>query len=231
MRLESAQNALRSPPSGKRKGQATNPGFSFRVGLSARQATSVPETTDWRRKLATSAASGPSLNRGPFDGSKRKLAQVAPATAASPTGRSAGPHPEIMSQKVRRSAARVAAGPARPGEASSAGVLNRPVQHAKPTQCAGARTSAQGNACWKSCPVHRWSGLAFDTSIRVVRRELPCSTQRGKHGRAANPRSEAQNAMFGRGWNSSARGFSFRSVPKPRRVVNRIRPLTGFEIL
>jgi hypothetical protein len=46
MRLESAQNALRSPPAGKRNRQATNPGRSFSLGLSARHATSIPETTD-----------------------------------------------------------------------------------------------------------------------------------------------------------------------------------------
>jgi hypothetical protein len=128
IRLESAQNALRSPPSGKRNGQATNPGLSLKLGLSARQATSVPETTDWREKLAASVASEASLNRDRFGGSKRKLTHVAPATAATPTGRSAGAHPEIMSQKMRNSAARAAATRARRRVTLSAGALNRPIQ-------------------------------------------------------------------------------------------------------
>ena len=109
IRLDSAQNALRWPPAGKRNGQTTNPGFRFKLGLSARHATSVPDTTDWRKKFARSTASEANLSRdGPFGGKRRKLTQVAPHTAASPTGRSANAHPEIMSQKARRSAARTA---------------------------------------------------------------------------------------------------------------------------
>jgi len=100
--------------------------------LSARQATSVHETTDWRKKLATSLASGASLSRDRFGGSKRKLTHVAPMTAASPTGRSAGAHPEIMSQKMRNSAPRVAAARATLNEALSARALNNPVRSPKP---------------------------------------------------------------------------------------------------
>ena len=123
IRLESAQNALRSPPGGRRNGQTTNPGFSFKLRLSARRATSVPETTDWRKKFARSAASEASLNRDAFGGRKRKLVHVAPATAGSPIGRSAGAHPEIMSQKTRKSADRPAAARARRTGALSAGAL------------------------------------------------------------------------------------------------------------
>jgi hypothetical protein len=131
IRLERAQKALRSPPGGRRNGQTTNPGFRFKFGLSARQATSVPETADWRKKLAASAPSDASLNRDAFGGRKRKLVHVAPATAASPTGRSAGAHPEIMSQKTRKSADRPAAARARPEGALSAGALNGPIQLAR----------------------------------------------------------------------------------------------------
>ena len=63
IRLESAQNALRSPPSGKRNGRRTKPARSLSPGLSARQATSVPETTDCRKKLAASVRSQASLTR------------------------------------------------------------------------------------------------------------------------------------------------------------------------
>jgi len=101
--------------------------------LRARQATSVPEITDWRKKLAASAALDASLNRDPFGGRKRKLVHVATATAASPTGRSVGAHPEIMSQKTRKSTARAAAARARPGDTLSVTTLNGPIQCAKPT--------------------------------------------------------------------------------------------------
>jgi hypothetical protein len=97
------------PPAGRRNGQATNPGCSFKLGLSARHATSVPEATDWRKKLAASDAIAASLYRDPNAGRKRRLTQVVPTTAAIPTGRSAGTHPEIMSQNARKNAARTAA--------------------------------------------------------------------------------------------------------------------------
>jgi hypothetical protein len=55
---------------------------------------------------------------------------VAPTTAASPTGRSAGAHPEIMSQKARKKAARTAHTRGR-----AAGILfiglNTPIQDPK----------------------------------------------------------------------------------------------------
>jgi len=69
----------------------------------------VPETIDWRKKLAASDASAVILSPFRPAGEKRMLNQVAPATAAKPTGRFAGDHPEIMSQKARKSVARRAA--------------------------------------------------------------------------------------------------------------------------
>ena len=68
-----------------------------------------------------------SLYRDPNGGRKRKLTQVAPTTAAIPTGRSAGAHPEIMSQKARRNAARAVATRTR----LSARALNAAIQGRK----------------------------------------------------------------------------------------------------
>jgi hypothetical protein len=99
--------------------------------LSARQATSVPETIDWRKKLATSNASETNLTRDPPGGSRLKLIHVALATAARPTGRSAGAHPEIMSQKARKSVARAAAARLRPSAASRVEVLNGQIQRTR----------------------------------------------------------------------------------------------------
>ena len=185
IRLDKAQNAVRSPPGGNRNGQATNPGRSGRLGLSARQATSVPETTDWRKKLRASDASEASLTRNPFGGRKRKLVHVAPATAARPTGRSAGAHPEIMSQKARKSAARPAAARARPGAASSAAALNGPIRRAKPARLASGPAIARRPARGKSGQAHRSSGSASEISIPALRSAaaLPCSIQGGKHRR------------------------------------------------
>jgi len=143
IRLERAQKAVRLPPGGRRNGQVTNPGLRFKFGLSARQATSVPETADWRKKFARSAASDASLNRDAFGGRKRKLVHVAPATAASPTGRSAGAHPEIMSQKTRKNADRPAAARARPAGTLFGVALKGSAQPAKPKRCSVARTAAQ----------------------------------------------------------------------------------------
>ena len=126
--LDKAQKALRLPPAGRRNGQATNPGSSFRLGLSARHATSTPETRDWRKKLATTDAIAASPYRDANGGRKRKLTPVAPTTAASPTGRSAGAHPEIMSQNARKNAARAAATRDRLREPFPAGALNAAIQ-------------------------------------------------------------------------------------------------------
>jgi hypothetical protein len=128
IRLDKAQKALRLPPAGRRNGQATNPGCSFRLGLSARHATSHPETTDWRKKLATTDATAGSPYRDANGGRKRKLTQVAPTTAASPTGSSAGAHPEIMSQNTRKNAARAAATRDRLSEPFPAGALKAAIQ-------------------------------------------------------------------------------------------------------
>src|ERR1700722_15141499 len=134
IRLDKAQNALRLPPAGRRNGQATNPGCSRSFGLSARHATSVPEATDWRKKLAASDAIDPSPYRAADGGRKRKLTQVAPITAASPTGRSAGAPPENMSQNARKNAARAAATRARLTEPLPAGALNAAIQDMKRTR-------------------------------------------------------------------------------------------------
>jgi hypothetical protein len=168
--------------------------------LSARRATSVPETTDWRKKLTASAPSDASLNRDPFGGRKRKLVQVAPATAANPTGRSAGDQPDIISQKTRKDAARTAAARARPGEALSAGVFNGPTQHPKPTRCVVAHRPAGTKSGHARC----LSGSASEISIPALRRGagLPCSTRQGKHrcalkgGAAADRCSGAEEKRF-----------------------------------
>jgi hypothetical protein len=132
MRLEKAQNALRGPPEGNRNGQTASPGFRFMFGLSARKATSVPDASDWRKKFARSAASEANRSRDDrFGGRRRRLAQVAPATAARPTGRSGSAQPEIMSQKARRSAPRVAATRGVPTGPVSSG-LNAAIQNRKP---------------------------------------------------------------------------------------------------
>jgi hypothetical protein len=134
IRLDKAQNALRLPPAGRLSGQATNPGCSRRLGERARHATSVPETTDWRRKLAATDAIAGSPYRDPNGGRKRKLTQVAPTTAANPTGRSAGAHPEIMSQKARKNAARAVATRERLREPFPAGALNAAIAGHKRTR-------------------------------------------------------------------------------------------------
>jgi hypothetical protein len=192
IRLESAQNALRPPPGGRRNGQATKPGFRFKLGLSARRATSVPETTDWRKKFVRSAASGARLKRDTFAGRKRKLVHVAPATARNPIGRSAGAHPEIMSQKMRKSADRLAAARARPARAVSDVALKGLAQPAKPRRCTVAQTAAQRPASWESGHADRSSGSASETATPALRRcaELTCSTQQGKQRR---PRARAGN--------------------------------------
>jgi hypothetical protein len=82
---------------------------------------------DWRKKLAASDAIAASLYRDPNGGRKRRLTQVAPTTAAIPTGRSAGAHPEIMSQKARKNVARTAATRKR----LPAGALNAAIQGRK----------------------------------------------------------------------------------------------------
>ena len=186
MRLESAQNALRAPPGGNRNGQATNPGRSCNFGLSARHATSAPETIDWRKKLAARDANAAILSRDPPGGEKRMLVQVAPATAARPTGRSAGAHPEIRSQKASKNIARKAAARLRSGRASPVCAFNGQIQRALATRFAiAAREGAAGR---KSAQGGRWRGSASVIPIRVARRgaELSCSPKQGKHwgGRA-----------------------------------------------
>lgn len=160
IRLDRAQNALRLPPSGRRNGQATNPGCSRRFGVRARHATSHPETTDWRKKLAASDAIAASLYRDPNGGRKRKLTQAAPTTAAIPTGRSAGAHPEIMSQKARKNAARTAATRARLREPFPAGALNAAIQGRKRRRHAVRSTTAQRARCGNSAHAHRPNGSA-----------------------------------------------------------------------
>jgi hypothetical protein len=153
IKLESAQNAFRWLPVGKRNGQATNPGFSLRLGRSARHATSVPDTKDWRKKFARSATRDANLRCDRFGGNRRRLTQVAPATAASPTGRSVNPHPEIMSQKVRKSAARTAAARGKPTETVSDGVFNAGIQDRK-------RPATRGAGRGRPAHAHRLMGSA-----------------------------------------------------------------------
>jgi hypothetical protein len=149
IRLERAQNALRWPPGGNLNGQATNPGRRFNLGLSARHATSAPETIDWRRKFATSAPSETILVRDRPGGRRRRLVHVAPATAARPTGRSLRAHPEIISQKARKSAPRAAAARFKPSGALPVEALNSQFQGASARGCAIAlaawRRSAGGS--------------------------------------------------------------------------------------
>ena len=181
IRLESAQNALRAPPAGKRNGQATKPGRSCNFGLSACHATSVPETMDWRKNLAARDASAAILTRDRPGGEKRRLVQVAPATAARPTGRSAAAHPEIMSQKARKSTARKAAARFRSIVDLPVAALNGQIQRAPATQFAiASRERAAGR---RFAQGGRLRGSASETSICVLRRsaDLTCSPKQGKH--------------------------------------------------
>ncbi len=205
IKLESAEKALRAPPGDMRKGQATNPGRSCKFGLRARQATSAPETTDWRRKLAASDAREPSLSRDLPAGRNRRLVQVAAATAARPTGRSAGAHPEIMSQKARNNAARLTTIGPRAGETSPVGALNGRVQRAPATQYAIAPTARKGTPRKKSGQVDRRRGSASEISIRVLRRggELSCSPRQGKH-RGGDHRRHAPSAAGYPAWAEAA---------------------------
>src|SRR5208283_5189843 len=123
MRLASAENALRAFPGGKRKGAVTNPGRKSSSGRNARLAKSSPDTTDPRKKLTANVASAPSRSHDPLAGRRARLVQVAPATAASPTGRSAAFQPEIASQKAKKSAPREIAAPTTRGWSSSARAL------------------------------------------------------------------------------------------------------------
>src|SRR5271157_3387614 len=122
MRLASAENALQALPGGRRKGAVTNPGRKSSSGRKARLATSNPPATDPRTKLTASATSVPNRMRAPCGGRRARLVQVAPATAASPTGRSAAFQPEIASQKAKKSAARVTAAPATSGRSIGRGL-------------------------------------------------------------------------------------------------------------
>ncbi len=212
IRLESAQNALRSPPSGNRNGQATKPGLSFSLGLSARQATSVPETTDCRKKLAASVQSEASLSRDRFGGRKRKLVQVAPATAASPTGRSAGDHPEIMSQKDEKERRSCGRGP----REAKRPVISRYAQWVIPaceTEAMRGRTGDIARKPWSGIwPRSSVERLAIRDPIPVLREsaEPPCSVQRGKHRRVF------ERALRFRGLAMSTAGW------RPRRQAQRI---------
>jgi len=190
IRLESAQKALRWLPGGKRNGQVTNPGRNCNFGLSARQATSAPDTTDWRKKLAASDTSEAILSRDRLGGRKRRLVHVAPATAARPTGRSAGAQPEIISQKARKRAARAAAPRAMPIGASPVGALNRQIRRPPATQWAIAQAAQEGTARQKSGQVDRRLGSASEISIRLLQRgeELSRSPRRRKDRRpSASP--------------------------------------------
>src|SRR5271165_1934420 len=123
IRLASDENALRALPGGKRKGAVTNPGRRSNSGRKARRATSNPDTTDPRKKLTARAASAPRRSHEPLAGRRARLVHVAPATAASPTGRSAVFQPEIASQKAKSSAPRDAAALARRGGLSPSRAL------------------------------------------------------------------------------------------------------------
>ena len=94
----------------------------------------MPETIDWRKKLAARDASDNPQLRSP-GGRRRRLVHVAPATAARPTGKSAGAHPEIMSQKARKSAARKAAARLR-RRGSPVAALKRQIRRAFATRFA-----------------------------------------------------------------------------------------------
>ncbi len=59
-------------------------------GLSARRATSMPASTDSHRKCGSSASSLPKRRQPEEGGSSRRLTQVAPTLASTPTARSAG---------------------------------------------------------------------------------------------------------------------------------------------
>ena len=139
-----------------------------------------------------------------FGGRKRRLVQVAAATAASPTGRSAGAHPEIMSQKARNSAARVAAIGPKAGEASPVGALNGQIQHAPATQCPIAPTPGREHRARNLARLiagaarhPRSQSVCYDAA-----RELSCSPRQGKH-RGRDHRRRAPSAAGCPAWADS----------------------------
>src|SRR5271166_6641490 len=171
MRLASAENALRAFPGGKRKGAVTNPGRRSSSGRRARLATSNPDTTDPRKKLTASVTSAPSRMRAPCGGRSARLAQVAPAAATSPTGRSAAFHPEIASQKAKKSAPRVMAAPASCGGFSSSCALKDGVRRRPGPRY---RTFHKPPAVQGSCPRKR-----IDSHAQLPYRRNPANAAPG----------------------------------------------------
>ena len=177
-----------------------NPGFSFMLGLSARNATSTPDTKDWRKKFAKSATRDANLRCDRLGGRRRRLTQVAPATAASPTGRSVKPHPEIISQKARKSAARTAAARGKPTGTVSDGGFNAPIQDRK-------RPATRGAGRGRPAHAHRPTGSASAVSslFAATRARATMFIPRGKAaGRLAvranlSTLGQRQERQLGRG--------------------------------
>ncbi len=174
-----------------------NPGLSFKFGLSARHATSVPATTDWRKKFARSATREPNLSCDRFGGRRRKLTQVAPATAASPTGRSVNPHPEIMSQKARKSVARTMAAA---GQVDG-DIIRCRAQGADP----GPETTvdAQANQRPRNEPDAAPLLILIARTARHPRSQAPKCCDAGQSYHDSFERGKSRSAALGRGSNST----------------------------
>ena len=129
IRLENVQNALRCAALRQTQRANDEPGLQLQVRIERPPRDIRSRHRRLAQKTRRERASDPNLSRDPCGGRRRKLTQVAPTTAASPTGRSAGAHPEIMSQNARRSVARTAHTRGRPTGTFSDCGLNAPIQN------------------------------------------------------------------------------------------------------
>ena len=157
------------------------------------------------------------LSRDPPGGRKRRLVHVAPATAARPTGRSAGAHPEIMSQKARKSAAREAAARLRP----TADIARRRAQGSNPARareaCAIARLRPAkepqaGNPPRVVAGVARHPRLQSACCDAAQSYHVP--RNRGSIGRPASAPSESAAPVEERLWKGHAQNESAVMAPE-----------------
>ena len=177
----------------RRRANATDrrpsPGSSRRFGLRARHATSVPETTDWRKKFATSAT----IERKPVARpNRRQKAQAHPGRAGhggDPDRKVSNAHPEIISQNARKNTARAAATRARLRESRCPPARStRRSRTMKRTATSRSDERPRNEpGCENSAHAHRPNGSAFAIQASLLRRgrELPCSFERGKRWSAS----------------------------------------------
>src|SRR3974377_641134 len=91
------------------RGYDTKPGARRSRGARARKATSNPATIEPRRNLTTSAKIGPTRRRTSRGGERAGLTHEAPQAATIPIGRSFGCQPAVISQRLKKKAARPSA--------------------------------------------------------------------------------------------------------------------------